>query len=94
MPTRRSGKGCGNGGTVHEDMTELDPREGGSGIDDMLGEDEADEAVRLDVGPGTLASPGLVSGCLELPPDEVKMALNMAQQSDGCVRWKHQLAYG
>lgn len=76
MPMRRSGKGCGNGGTVQDAMTELEAREGRSGVEDMTGEDEGEVVLLLDEVDEGPAFSVLGFGCLELL-DVEKMALNM-----------------
>ena len=81
---RRSGSGCGKGGTDQADMAELDPRVGKSGTEDIVGEDEGDEVLLFDWDDVATALLVFVFCCLELL-DEEKMALNIVLRSPAAV---------
>lgn len=77
---RRSGRGCGKGGTVQAAMAELEPRVGNSGFEDIVGDDNGDfVAVFGEDGEAWLLPDSALDCRLELVlEEEEKMALNMA----------------
>lgn len=74
---RRSGRGCGKGGTVQAAMAELDPRDGKSGREDTLGVDEGGVVLLLDEDDEEPPVSLFVFVFVDLDPlDEEKIALN------------------